>query len=131
MAKTICTLLGIVFIIVGIVGFFSHDLLGAHLTTAHNIVHIVSGLLALYFGLAGSLGGARGFALIFGIVYLLLGVVGFIMGDANNDRMLTILNSESLQLMLGTRDHIIHIALGVIFLLGALATRTNGVRTAD
>jgi hypothetical protein len=131
MAKTICTLLGIVFIIVGIVGFFSHDLLGAHLTTAHNIVHIVSGLLALYFGLAGSLGAARAFALIFGVVYLLLGVVGFIMGDPNNDRMLTIINSDSLQLMLGTRDHIIHIALGVIFLLGALATRTNGARPVD
>jgi len=119
-----------VFIIVGIVGFFSGDLLGAHLTTAHNIVHIVSGLLALYFGLAGSLGGARGFALIFGIVYLLLGVAGFVLGQGD-DRMLTVIPSGSMALMLGTRDHIIHIALGVIFLLGALATRTNGARAAD
>jgi len=131
MAKTICLLLGLVFIVVGIVGFFSSDLLGAHLTMAHNIVHIVSGLLALYFGVAGSLSGARGFALVFGAVYLLLGAVGFIMGDPANDRMLTLVKEGNLQFMLGTRDHIIHIALGVIFLVGALATKSGGARTGD
>lgn len=129
MAKTICKLLGVVFVLVGIAGFFitkdpSGDFYGTHLTMAHNIVHIVSGLLALYFGFAGSLGGARAFCLVFGAVYLLLGVVGFVIGK-DPDHMLTIIQD---QLMLGTRDHILHIALGVIFLLGALATRTNGAR---
>ena len=59
MAKTIATILGVVFILVGIVGFISHDFLGTHLTMAHNLVHIVSGALALYFGLAGSLSAAH------------------------------------------------------------------------
>ncbi|PYS50587.1 MAG: hypothetical protein DMF68_06645 [Acidobacteria bacterium] len=122
MAKTICTLLGVVFLLVGIIGFFNHDLLGTHLTTAHNLVHIISGLIALYFGLAGSLSGARGFALAFGAIYLLLGVCGFILGDSANDRMLNIIPN---QLMLGTRDHAVHILLGVLFLIGALATRSD------
>ncbi|MDQ3819874.1 MAG: DUF4383 domain-containing protein [Acidobacteriota bacterium] len=124
MAKTICTLLGVVFLLVGIIGFFSPNLMGTHLTTTHNLVHIISGLISLYFGLAGSLSGARGFALAFGAIYLLLGVVGFIMGDAANDRMLSI---NALNLMLGTRDHAVHILLGVLFLIGALATRSDAV----
>ena len=70
MAKTVCKLLGVIFLIVGIAGIFSHDLLGAHLNMAHNMVHIVSGIIALYFGFSGSYSGARGFCLVFGLVYL-------------------------------------------------------------
>jgi hypothetical protein len=113
MAKTVCKILGVVFVIVGIAGFVAPHLLGAHLTTPHNLVHIVSGLIALYFGFAGSAGAARGFCIIFGIVYLLLGIVGWFMG-APPDHMFKI----GTLLMLGKVDHIIHILLGVIFLAG-------------
>src|SRR5437016_5246453 len=111
MAKTVCKLLGLIFVIVGIAGIFSHDLLGAHLNMAHNMVHIVSGVIALYFGFSGSASGARGFCLLFGLVYLLLGVCGWFLG-AGPEHMF---NIGSL-LMLGKMDHIFHILLGVIFL---------------
>ena len=120
MAKTIATILGVVFILVGIVGFISHDFLGTHLTMAHNLVHIVSGALALYFGLAGSLSAARLFCIIFGIVYGLLGVCGFLLGTGT-EHMLTI---DDL-LMLGTMDHVVHILLGVVFLAGGFLTRAD------
>lgn len=119
MAKTICTILGIVFILVGIAGFVAPSLLGAHLTFAHNIIHLFSGAIALYLGLAGTLAGARMFCIIFGIVYLLLGVAGFIAGTGA-ERMLTVIPDA---LVLGTMDHLIHIALGAVFLIGAFATR--------
>jgi len=80
MAKTICKILGVVFLLVGVVGFASQHLLGAHLTPAHNVVHIVSGVIALYFGFAGSLSSAKAFCLIFGVVYLALGILGFAFG---------------------------------------------------
>ena len=118
MAKRICTILGIVFLLVGIVGFVAPNLLGAHLNTPHNLVHIISGALALYLGLAGSLSAARLFCLIFGIVYLLLGIVGFLMGTGA-DRMFDVAGI----LHLGTMDHIIHIVLGIIFLIGGLMTK--------
>lgn len=72
MAKTVCKILGLVFLLVGLLGF-THvlDPVGAHLTPAHNIVHIVSGVVALYFGFAGSLSGARGFCLVLGSFILL------------------------------------------------------------
>ena len=126
MAKTICKLLGVVFILVGLIGFAKPDLLGAHLNATHNLVHIISGAIALYFGFAASLSAARGFCLAFGAVYLLLGIVGFITGKGD-DRMLAI---DDL-LMLGTRDHAIHILLGILFLIGALMTKPDRVRATD
>ncbi|HEV8588431.1 MAG TPA: DUF4383 domain-containing protein [Pyrinomonadaceae bacterium] len=115
MAKTICKILGVVFVLVGIAGFVAPTLLGAHLTPVHNLVHIVSGAIALYFGFAGSAGGAKGFCLIFGIVYLLLGVAGWFLGTGA-DHMFSI----GTLLMLGKVDHIIHLLLGIIFLIGGL-----------
>jgi uncharacterized membrane protein HdeD (DUF308 family) len=118
MAKTITTLLGIVFILVGLVGFAAPGLLGAHLSPAHNIVHLVSGAIALYLGLKGSLSAAKMFCLVFGIVYLLLGVVGFFAGT-DTDRMFHVIPGV---LELGTVDHVIHVLFGAIFLIGGLMT---------
>jgi hypothetical protein len=117
MAKTICKVLGVVFLLVGVVGFAAPTLLGAHLTPPHNVVHIVSGVIALYFGFAGSLSGAKAFALIFGLVYLGLGFLGLTFGTAP-DRIWNVG-----PLHLGTADHAIHIILGVVFLAGGLFTK--------
>ncbi len=121
MAKTIATVLGVVFILAGLVGFAAPNLLGAHLSPAHNVVHLVSGALALYLGLAGSLSSAKMFCIIFGAVYLLLGVVGFAIGTGS-DRMLHLIEGT---LEFGTMDHIIHVVLGSVFLIGGLTTKAD------
>jgi len=117
MAKTICKILGVVFLLVGVIGFAKQDLLGAHLTAPHNVVHIVSGVIALYFGFAGTLSGAKIFCLIFGVVYLALGILGMAVG-VGADRMWMIG-----PLHFGMADHGIHILLGVLFLAGGLFTK--------
>lgn len=117
MAKTIATLIGIVLIIVGIAGFFRTDLLGAHLGKAHNAIHIVTGVLSFYFGMK-SASAAKSFCIVFGIIYALLGVVGYFVGTGPEHML------ELPKLMLGTRDHIIHIAVGVLYLIGGLTTKT-------
>ncbi len=76
--KNLVLILGATLVLVGLAGFAWSDLLGMHLTPTHNAVHILSGGLALYFGSAGTLAGARGFLLAFGLAYALLGVVGFV-----------------------------------------------------
>jgi uncharacterized membrane protein HdeD (DUF308 family) len=118
MAKSVCKLLGIVLLIVGLLGF-THllDPLGAHVGpnhATHNLVHIVSGVLALYFGFAGSLSGAKMFCLVFGAVYLALGLIGLAKGT---------LDIPALKLVLGQVDHLIHIVVGVGFLGGGLLTK--------
>ena len=117
MAKTVCKILGVVFLLVGVLGFVTPDLLNAHLTPAHNAVHIVSGAIALYFGFAGTLSAAKMFSLVFGVVYLGLGILGMALGTGE-DRMWMLG-----PLHFGQADHGIHILLGVIFLAGGLFTR--------
>jgi Domain of unknown function (DUF4383) len=118
MAKTVCKVLGVVFLLVGVCGFAAPTLLGAHLTPPHNLVHIVSGVIALYFGFAGSLSGAKGFCLVFGVVYIGLGILGLVMGDPAMAR-----EWHVGPLLLGIVDHGINIVLGVIFLAGGLFTK--------
>src|SRR5947207_2682090 len=51
MAKTISTILGVLFLAVGLLGFAAPGLMGMHLSVAHNVVHLVSGAVALFFRL--------------------------------------------------------------------------------
>ena len=113
MAKTVAKIMGVLLLLVGVLGF-THvlDALGAHLTPAHNLIHIVSGVIALYLGFAGTLGGAKTFCLIFGLVYLALGIIGLVFGELHIG-----------PLMLGKVDHGIHVLLGAIFLAGGLFTK--------
>ena len=140
MAKTVATLLGAAFILVGLIGFIMPGFLGTHLSLAHNLVHIISGAVALYFGLAGTLSGARMFCLAFGAVYMLLGVAGFLLGGSGqhtvagvpaahgtDSRLLAVIPGS---LELGTMDHIVHVLLGLLFLVGGLLTKAD-LRTAD
>jgi uncharacterized membrane protein HdeD (DUF308 family) len=119
MAKTVCKLLGVIFLLVGICGFFAPHLLGAHLTPAHNLVHLVSGVIAIYLGFSGSLSAAKSFCLIFGVVYLALGFLGMFVFGTGADKMWNVAGV----LELGTMDHLIHILLGLIFLAGGLFTK--------
>ena len=90
MLKAAAILFGIVFLIVGALGFVPAVttqmngmpmLLGIfHVNTAHNIVHLASGAVFLLSGLA-STGAARAFFRIFGLVYAVVAVLGFLKGD--------------------------------------------------
>jgi hypothetical protein len=113
MAKTVAKIMGVILLLVGVLGF-THllDSLGAHLSPVHNLIHIISGVISLYFGLAGSLGGAKAFCTIFGLVYLFLGMVGLAKGDL----MLG-------PLVFGKVDHGIHIIVGAAYLAGGLLTK--------
>ena len=139
MAKRFATILGIGFILAGILGFIAPGVLGLHTSAAHNLIHLVSGAAALYFGLAGTLAGARMFDLAFGAVYLLLGVVGFLVGSQGTPSAgMPGMSPDSRLLKLipgvvefGTPDHIVHIVLGLAFLIGGLLTKADLDRAGD
>lgn len=133
MAKTILIILGVVFLLVGILGFLVPNFAGTHLSTAHNLIHLLSGAAALYFGLAASVSAARLFAILFGLVYLLLGVAGFFLGATGtitlpdhlkaggvNEHMLRLIPGI---LELGTMDHVVHLLLGFLFLVAGFLSR--------
>ena len=115
MTKRIATVLGVVFIIAGLIGFAAPGLMGMHLSVVHTLIHLVSGALALYFGLKTTPAAARTFCTVFGVVYGLLGLVGLV--ASGSDRMLTLIPG---QLVLGTVDHVVHLILGAVFLFAGL-----------
>jgi uncharacterized protein DUF4383 len=117
MARTLCKLLGVVLLIVGLVGFAMPNLLGMHLTPIHNIIHLLTAAIALYLGFAGSAEGAKTFCAVFGAIYLLLGILGFaapgvvasVIGHPGP------VSSGDL-----IPDNAVHLLLGIVFLAAGL-----------
>jgi uncharacterized membrane protein HdeD (DUF308 family) len=124
MAKAICKVLGVVFLVVGLLGFMFPNLLGMHLSGAHNIIHLISAALALYFGFAASPSAARTFSLIFGAVYLLLGALGFIAPGLLIELLQAHRAPGGLRSL--AADNLVHILLGAVFIIAGLARATRG-----
>ena len=86
MAKTLALLFGVVFLLIGILGFVpalspNEMLLNIfHVNAAHNVVHLLTGVVALLAGMA-DVGAAKMFFKIFGVVYGLVAILGFVVGD--------------------------------------------------
>ncbi len=86
MAKKLALLFGVVFLLIGILGFVpavapNEMLLNVfHVNAAHNVVHLLTGIVALLAGMAG-VGASKTFFKIFGVVYGLVAVLGFVVGD--------------------------------------------------
>lgn len=123
-SQEVSVIMGLSLVLIGLVGFVMDNLFGAHLSYTHNVIHVLTGALAMWFGFS-SLATARRSNLIWGIFYGALGILGFIAGVAgtpsvgaiHEDRFLWRISPESLEL--GTVDHSMHIIFAAIFILGA------------
>lgn len=79
-------IVGWIFLIVGILGFIpgaapDGHLLGLfHVNTAHNVVHVLSGTVALWAGYT-SFHASKLYFLWFGLIYGLVAILGFMAGD--------------------------------------------------
>jgi hypothetical protein len=120
--KNASLILGIIFIAVGLLGFIPNPIIGEsndaifHADTVHNIVHILSGVLFLIIALAAPAYSGL-YLIIFGVVYLLLGVLGlFTIGSSGMTELLGFLHVNG-------ADNYLHIALGIIILLAGTITK--------
>jgi hypothetical protein len=116
-------LIGAVLLVAGIIGFFYSASFGSpgntdsvlgilEVNAWHNLVHILSGVL----GLAAFAAGARAsrtYALVFGVVYIVVAIWGFIIGSG--DSILSIVP-------VNTPDNILHLILGLTGLAAGAAT---------
>ena len=115
-AKTAAIVIGLLFIVVGILGYVDNPIIGAsetaifHADSVHNLVHIISGVLFVLVAYASPANAAM-FCKVFGTVYLLLGVLGLF--RIGSDGMTTLLGF----LHVNGPDNYLHIALGLVILL--------------
>ncbi len=108
MARNVCKILGVVLALAGICGFLKSDLAGMHLTPLHNVVHLVTAAIALYVGFRGSDSHVRTFNQVFGVIYLLLGILGF----AAPNVVASIIQAHSADGM--AADSVIHLLVGIV-----------------
>ena len=125
MTKTFGILFGIVFLAVGILGFvpgITKDdmLLGIFMVNKmHSIVHIASGAVFLLASMAGA-GAASLWFKIFGLIYALVAVMGFVVGNG----MIFGLISNN------TNDTWLHVVLAGAMLLIGFAVPKASATTA-
>ena len=107
-ARTAAIVLGIVFLAVGILGFFPNPLISPTglfvVNTMHNIVHLASGAVLLA-GAYTTFGAALALKIV-GVVYALVAILGLVMGG-NMLLGLVAMNAA---------DHWLHVALAVVLL---------------
>jgi hypothetical protein len=93
--KQFTWILGVILLLIGIAGFFTGDhLLVFKIDSLHNIVHLASGILALA---AVSMGEsvARLYLIVFGIIYAIVAVLGFVSTDGTIFGLITINMSDN------------------------------------
>ena len=120
-------LAGIVLVAVGVLGFINNPLVGAapdalvRTNTVHNIVHLATGLIALYiaFGLRGEAqaNGAIGFGVLYVVIFLAL-----------------IVSPELFGLFADAparpNEHLIHAALAIVSLAVGYMARNRSATTS-
>lgn len=120
MGKKIGMIVGVVLILVAITGFVG----GLGITgpegffvtnTVHDLIHLVTGIVLVW--VAAKSPSAMGMTFkVFGIVYLIVAVLGFAMGD-------TILGFVHANMA----DHVLHVILAVVFLWAGFMGSKSGM----
>ncbi|MEA2149593.1 MAG: hypothetical protein QOD69_1423 [Solirubrobacteraceae bacterium] len=133
LAQVYALALGAVLVVVGLIGFFVEPsfsvgdsaqrgtLIAFDVNGWHNVVHLLSGVAGL--ALAGTAARARLFCIGYGIVYVVVTVLGFVVGDGGFLLSLIPIN---------TADNLLHLAIAVTAIGIGLSSpaRTGHVATA-
>ncbi len=109
------------FAFAGILGFIPNPVIGPDAVfvtnTAHNLVHFITSLGFSAVALMGNTPSIR-FMLAFGVVYLLVGLMGFLVTmESSQGMLLGLIHINSL-------DNFLHLGLGAIILISGYVAKT-------
>lgn len=121
-ARTYAKVVGVVVLLVGVIGLIIGDpeggLLGFNVDITEDIIHLGSGGLLTYLGFKGGAEQTRSVVMVLGVVYLLVGILGFVLPE-----LFGLLPTD-----LDLQDNILHLVLGGLGIWaakGGAATTTN------
>ncbi|MFA9479878.1 DUF4383 domain-containing protein [Phycisphaerales bacterium AB-hyl4] len=114
-ARWTARVLGVVFILIALLGFFGDDhVLGIFsVNTLHNWVHLLSGVVLLGLGFASEVA-ARTTLWVFAVVYGLVMLLGFFGVQWINEA-----------LNMNMADHWLHLVLTAVFIIGAVVSHAQ------
>jgi hypothetical protein len=122
MLKNAALVFGIVFIALGILGFVPGITTGSindgmllgifHVNVVHDIIHIASGIVALF--MMGNAKNAKLYFQIFGVVYLLVTILGFLMYNSTDLLVIVAINPA---------DDYLHLVIAAVTLYLGFATK--------
>ena len=121
--QKLAKLFGIVFVLIGVLGFVpplapGGLLLGVFEVNAlHNIVHLLTGLVALW--AACSADKATLYFKVFGVVYLLVTILGFMTGSALAVGLVPV----------NMADNLLHVVIAVVALYAGFGMKSGGPAT--
>ena len=113
MATITSKVIGVLYVLFSAAGF----VLGDDEDLYHNLLHLATGVVGVYVGFFGSTASTRRYGLGFGAGYLALGSLGFALGDP-----LTGYVADVGLFSVSTPDHIHHLLLGMVLLIGGTLT---------
>ncbi len=123
MAKTMALVFGIILVLIGLLGFVGNPLVGANglfvTNGLHNIVHIVFGIILVVASRSGQ-GNSALWLKILGFVFLVLAVLGFLLGGP---MLLGIV-------AINTMDQWLHLVLGVVLLIAGMRGNSAAAQPA-
>jgi hypothetical protein len=132
-SQKVCLIVGFFLILLGLVGTVIPEALSMHLSPSHNIIHLVSGILAMWIGSMDEPKRANVFCIVTGFLYSAIGIAGFIIGlpgypsgnmpGMSGDQYLFKVIPNVLEL--GSMDHTVHLILGAFFLFSAIPSKKN------
>lgn len=134
MMKLVCNTLGVLLCILSVVGFVNHDAMGMNLNAFHDVLLLIAGAAALYYGIAGTEFQARYCCRALGVIFGLLGVIGIVSGGGmvtiseligKHETHLIRLIPQHLEL--GTADSMANILFGVIGLIAGFLPRQTEI----
>jgi hypothetical protein len=105
--KMLLMVVGVVNLVAGVLGFFTDPVFGLlAVNGAHNVIHLTTGVAALYAAMNEDYRAL--IAKIFGVVYTLVAVLGFVLVPTEGDLLGLV--------RVNTADHFYHVLLAVVFL---------------
>ena len=127
MARTFCKILGIATLLMGVMGFVVPHFMGFHLTPVHNVIHLATGVIASWVGFGGTFAACRTFCKLFGVVYGLVALLGFVAPGLLG----TILGHPGLSARELMPDNLLHVVITLASLASGFAPGSEAsVRTA-
>jgi hypothetical protein len=124
LAQSWITIAGIALVAAGLLGFVNNPLVGPSTAifatgTVHNLVHLITGALALYiaFGVKGEMqaNAVIGFGILYAVIFVALLISGSLFG--------------LFEYPVNVGDHLLHAGVAIISLAVGWMARTSAMRT--